>query len=112
MEMLQHIGTFFAETFIIVIAIIAVLMTIASLALRNKNKADFEIELLHERYEDQTQSLKESFLTHGEIKKEQKRLKKEMKKKEKDKERDQGTEKPERRIFVIEFLHGDIKASA
>ncbi len=108
MEMLQHIGIFFAETFIIVLAIIAVLITIATLALKGKHKNTFEIELLHEKYEDQVQALKESFLNSAEIKKEQKRVKKEQKKKEKEGHHDEKT----RRIFVIEFLHGDIKASA
>ena len=108
MEMLQNIGIFFAETFIIVLAIIAVLITIATLALKGKHKNTCEIELLHEKYEDQVQALKESFLTSGEIKKEQKRVKKEQKKKDKEGHQDQKT----RRIFVIEFLHGDIKASA
>ena len=76
MEMIETIGIFFAQTFIIVLAIIAVLITIASLALKSKNRNLFEIELLHERFEDQTQSLKEAFLTNSEIKKEHKRLKK------------------------------------
>lgn len=106
MEMIQTIGIFFAQTFIIVLAIIAVLITIASLALKNKNRNLFEIELLHERFEDQTQALKEAFLTSSEIKKEHKRLKKESKSKDKSLDK-----KPARRIFVIEFLNGDIKAS-
>src|SRR3989338_2409395 len=68
MEMLETIGIFFAQTFIIVLAIIAILLTLASLALKNRHKDSFEIELLHERFEDQTQALKESFLTDQEIK--------------------------------------------
>ncbi len=110
MEMLQTIGIFFAQTFIIVAAIIAILITIASLALKSKSKGTFEIDLLHEKYEDQTQALKEAFLTDSEIKKEQKRLKKEAKLKNKEKEIDTST-KQLGRIFVIEFLNGDIKAS-
>lgn len=106
MEMIETIGIFFAQTFIIVLAIIAVLITIASLALKSKNRNLFEIELLHERFEDQTQSLKEAFLTNSEIKKEHKRLKKESKSKDKSSDK-----KPTGRIFVIEFLNGDIKAS-
>ncbi len=108
MEILQHIGLFFAETFIIVAAIVAVLLTIATLALKGKNKHAFEIEILNERFEDQVQSLKESLLSDSEIKKEHKRLKKEQKKKDKLPQ----SEKKFRRIFLIEFLHGDIKASA
>ncbi len=106
MEMLETIGIFFAQTFIIVVAIIAVLITIASLALKNKNKGAFEIDLLHEKYEDQTQALKEAFLTDAEIKKEHKRLKKEAKLKNKE-----ADPKPQGRVFVVEFLNGDIKAS-
>ncbi|OFZ29663.1 MAG: protease SohB [Bdellovibrionales bacterium RIFCSPHIGHO2_01_FULL_40_29] len=106
MEMLETIGIFFAQTFIIVLAIIAILLTLASLALKNRHKDSFEIELLHERFEDQTQALKESFLTDQEIKKEHKRLKKEAKQKQKE-----DSDKKQRRIFVVHFLTGDIKAS-
>ena len=106
MEMIETIGIFFAQTFIIVVAIIAVLITIASLALKNKNKGAFEIDLLHEKYEDQTQALKEAFLTDAEIKKEHKRLKKEAKLKNKE-----ADPKPQGRVFVVEFLNVDIKAS-
>lgn len=107
MEMLQTVGTFFAETFIIVLAIIAILITIATLAMKNKDKNSFEVEMLHEKYEDQTRFLKESLLQSSELKKERKRLKKE------DKQKDKALAKSQNgRIFVLEFLHGDIKASA
>jgi serine protease SohB len=106
MEMLQTIGIFFAQTFIIVLAIIAVLMTAAAMALKAKNQKSFEIELLHEKYEEQQQALKESLLSPPELKKEQKRLKKE----EKDKDKSPNAQ-PKSRVFVIHFLKGDIKAS-
>jgi len=106
MEMLQTIGTFFAETFIIVLAIIAVLITIATLAMKTKNKQSYEVEMLHSKYEDQTRFLKESLLNSDELKKERKRLKKEEKEKHKKARKENG------RVFVLEFLHGDIKASA
>ncbi len=104
MEMLQTIGTFFAQTLIIVLAIVAVLVAIATLAMRAKNQKSFEIELLHEKYEDQTQVLKQSLLNDADLKKEKKRLKKEEKNKE---DRSASAAK----IFVIDFLRGDIKAS-
>lgn len=107
MEMLQTVGTFFAETFIIVLAIIAILITIATLAMKSKNKNSFEIDMLHEKYEDQTRFLKEHLLTSTDLKKERKRLKKEDKLKAK-----HDAQKQNGRIFVLEFLHGDIKASA
>lgn len=105
MEMLQTIGIFLAQTLIIVLALIAVIMTIAAIALKAKNHKSFEIEMLHEKYEDQTEVLKQSLLSPTELKKERKKLKKE----EKQKEKDTLLEKP--RVFVLDFLKGDIKAS-
>lgn len=106
MEMLQTIGIFFAQTFIIVLAIVAILIVIATLALKAKNQKSFEIELLHEKYEDQTQALKEALLNETDLKKEKKRLKKESKEKEAASEDSEKT-----KVFVIDFLKGDIKAS-
>lgn len=106
MEMLQTIGIFFAEALIIVVSIIAVILTIAAVALKSKNQKSFEIEMLHEKFEDQTQALKQALLSETELKKEKKRLKKEEKQKEKDDTRAQKS-----KIFVINFLKGDIKAS-
>lgn len=103
MEMLQTIGIFFAQTFIIVLAIVAVLVVIATLALKSKHQKSFEIEMLNEKYEDQSQALKEALMTEVDLKKEKKRLKKEEKEKE--------DSSPKNRIFVIDFLKGDIKAS-
>lgn len=104
MEMLQTIGTFFAQTFIIVLAIVAVLIVITTLALKAKQQKSFEIELLHEKYEDQTQALKEALLNEADLKKEKKRLKKEAKEKD-------HSETSRSKVFVIDFLRGDIKAS-
>ncbi len=104
METLQQIATFFAQTFIIVLAIVAIMLTIASLALKAKNQKSFEIEILNEKYEDQTQALKESLLNDSEAKKERKRAKKEEKLKAK-------SPHPKSRLFVIDFLKGDIKAT-
>lgn len=104
MEMLQTIGTFFAQTFIIVLAIVAVLIVIATLAMKAKNQKSFEVELLNEKYEEQSQALKEALLNEAELKKEKKRLKKE----EKDKA---AAENKKSKVFVIDFLKGDIKAS-
>ncbi len=106
MEILQNILTFFAQTFIIVLAIIAIILTIATLAFKARNQKTFEIELLNEKYEDQTQALKEAMLSDSEAKKERKRIKKEEKLKEKS-----GFPEHKNRVFVIDFLKGDIKAS-
>lgn len=106
MEILQNILTFFSQTLIIVLAIIAILVTIASLIARAKLQKSFDIELLHEKYKDQTQSLKSVMLNDAELKLEKKRLKKEKK----DQAKSDIHSKP--KVFVINFLKGDIKASA
>jgi serine protease SohB len=105
MEMIQQIGIFFAEALIIVASIIAVLITISVLALKAKNNKSFDIEILNEKFEDQSQALKEALLSDDEYKKLRKQLKKEAKLKQKESTEDKN------RVFVIDFLKGDIKAS-
>lgn len=105
MEMIQHIGIFFAQALIIVASIIAVLITISVLALKAKNNKSFDIEILNEKFEDQSQALKEALLSDDEYKKNRKKLKKENKLKQKESTEDKN------RVFVIDFLKGDIKAS-
>lgn len=105
MEVLQNIITFFAQTLIIVVAIVAVLVTVAGLIAKAKSQKSFDIELLHEKYEDQTQALKQALLNDTELKQEKKRLKKE----EKEKLKAPIADKP--RLFVVDCLSGDIKAS-
>lgn len=109
MEILQTILIFFSQTLIIVGAIIAVLVTIAILVAKAKDHKSFEIELLHEKHEDQTQALKEALLSDGALKEEKKRLKKSNK--EKAKQIEEGTYYKSK-VYVIDFLKGDIKASA
>lgn len=105
MEILQNIITFFSQTLIIVIAIIIVLITIAALIAKAKAQKTFDIELLDEKYKDQTQALKSVILNSSELKIEKKRIKKEQKAKKED-------ITPKSRVYVINFLKGDIKASA
>lgn len=106
MEILQNILTFFSQALIIVLSIVAVLVTIAALVAKAKLQKTFDIELLHEKYQDHAQALKFAILNDAELKIEKKRQKKEEKAKAKLVE----TAKP--RIFVINFLKGDIKASS
>lgn len=103
MEIIQNIIIFFSQTLIIVLAIVAILVTIATLIAKAKTQKSFDIELLHEKYEDQTQALKSVVLNDSELKLEKKRLKKEKKENHK-------TTKS--KVYVINFLKGDIKASA
>jgi serine protease SohB len=106
MEILQAVMTFFSETLIIVLAIVAVLITIAGLIAKAKSQKSFDIELLHEKYKDQAQALKQALLSDSDLKTEKKRLKKE------EKEKSKRADEKKSRIFVIDFLKGDIKASA
>lgn len=114
MEILQNILTFFSQTLIIVLAIVIVLVTIASLIAKAKAHKSFDIELLHEKYKDQTQALKSVVLNSAELKLEKKRLKKEQKNKKEEQAKAAASPNvpTKARIFVINFLKGDIKASA
>ena len=106
MEILQNILTFFSQTLIIVLAIIAIMVTVAALIAKAKSQKSFEIELLDEKYKDQSRSLRSVLLNDAELKAEKKRLKKE----EKENAKSESGSKPN--VFVINFLKGDIKASA
>lgn len=109
MEILHTTITFFAEALILVLAIVAVLVTIAGLVAKAKSQKSFDIELLHEKYQDQTQALKEALLSDSERKSEKKQQK--ILTKEKAKLSDEG-KLYKSRVFVIDFLKGDLKASA
>ena len=111
MEILQNIITFFSQTLIIVLAIVTILITIAALIAKAKAQKTFDIELLHEKYKDQTQAVKSVILNSTELKLEKKRLKKEQKAKKEEQEK-APSESIKPRVFVINFLKGDIKASA
>ncbi|MGZ3692232.1 MAG: protease SohB [Pseudobdellovibrio sp.] len=109
METLQHIITFFAQTLIIVLALVAVLLTVAALVAKAKSQKSFKIELLHEDYEEQVEALKEAVLGEDELK----TIKKNAKAGDKDKAKSISEGKfYKSRVFVIDFLKGDIKASA
>lgn len=105
MEILQHIFLFFSQALIIVVSVAAILITVATLVAKAKAQKSFDIELLHEKHEDQTQALKQALLNESELKAEKKRLKKEEKLKKSE------DEKSKNKVFVVDFLKGDIKAS-
>lgn len=106
MEILQTVIIFLSQTVIIVLAIVAVLITLATIVAKAKQQKSFDIELLHEKYEEQQKALKLATLRDSELKLEKKRLKKQ------EKEKSKSTETPKNRVFVLNFLKGDIKASA
>lgn len=93
---------FLAKAVIVLIVIVAIIVLIAVLAQKNKMGANhFEIELLHEKFEDYQELLKAQILTKEELKAEKKK-----KKNEKSKNEDLNLKK---RVFVVDFK-GDIKA--
>lgn len=109
MEILQQILTFFAQTLIIVAAIIAILSTIGILVAKAKSQKTFKIELLHENLQEQVETLGGILKSKSEVKQEKKKTKQQEKAKAKLIEEGQYYKS---RIFVLEFLKGDIKASA
>lgn len=101
-EILQNSLSFFIQTFIIVVAIIAIILTIAALVMRKKlDQQSLEIENLNQKHEQQVRSLEDEILEESALK----TLRKERKKKDKE----DLAKKP--KVFVLEFLNGDIKAS-
>lgn len=105
MDALQSIGIFAAQTFLILFAILAVIITIAMLASKAGHKSEIQVELLHKKYKNFRHLLKSQTLTKSERKDLKKKLKEERKNQDKE-SRDQ-----EKKIFLIDF-EGDIKASA
>lgn len=102
MDFLINIGTFFLQTLIIVVGIIAIIITIASIALKNKKQKGLHVDIINDDIADQTLQLKSHILKNDELKNEKKRLKK-LSKEQKNEE------KPT--AYVLNFLEGDTNAS-
>lgn len=100
-ERLIGIALFAGQALIIVIAIMVILGFIFSLAQKNKQKEELEIEDLNQRYKNFGLALKAEGLT----KKQAKALKKTEKKQKKK------NDHPPSHIFVVDF-DGDLKAQA
>lgn len=105
MDALQSIGIFAAQTFLILFAILAVIITIAILASKAGHKSEIQVELLHKKYKNFRNLLRSHTLTKSERKDLKKKLKEERKNQDKE------SREQEKKIFLIDF-EGDIKASA
>lgn len=102
MDQLIEFGLFVGKTLIIVFGIIAVILTMASVALRSKAQvANISVTNLNEKLKKYSNELKNNILNKKELKKEHKKQKKEEAEAEKE-------SKP--KIYVINF-EGDIQAS-
>lgn len=102
MEFLQNIGMFFSQALIIVLAVIAIILTIAAVTLKGKKSKSFNVEIINDTYRDQTHELKTSLLDAHDLKNEKKLHKKYLKAEKKNL-------KP--RAYVLNFLEGDVKAT-
>ncbi len=103
LEFAQNVGMLLAQTVIIVLGLIAVILTITGLVMKNKNSKDFQIEIINESLDEQTHQLKMSLLKSDDQKIEKKRYKKNQKELQ--------TQKAKPYAYVLNFLEGDIKAS-
>jgi len=103
METLSQLGLFFGQTLIIVVAIIAIILTMAAVALKGKSHRAFEVEILNEKFDEQKEALQELILNEDEFKK----IKKALKAAEKEK-----AKTPQQNAYLIDFLKGDVEASA
>lgn len=100
MTALETLGVFAAQTFLIVFAIIAVILVIALVASKSQQKTELSVELLHKKYKDFASLLKVYTADKDDLKSEKKKRK-----------ADKKQQKPENKIYVINF-EGDVKASA
>lgn len=104
MDILNQILLFLSQTVIVVLGFAAIVVIILMAALKNKKQTEIEVDIINDKFEDQTLALKETLLTDDEFKAEKKAFKEKCKQEEK-----LPTHKP--KAFVIQFLDGDIKAS-
>ncbi len=124
MEFLYDYGLFFAKTFTLVAAIVTVIGLSLSMAMRNTDeKGELKITNLGDRFKHYRHTLEQFILNESELKekhKEEKQLAKDKAKEEKQRVKQKSkkaadeptddTDKPRRRLFVLNF-HGDIRAS-
>lgn len=106
MEALQSVGIFAAQTALIVLAIVIIIMVIAMFAAKAGNKPEIEIDHLDKKIKDYKNSLKATSLTKSERKELRKKLKEELKSKDKEPSDDK-----KKKIYVLDF-NGDVQASA
>lgn len=105
MQWLAEYGLFLAKTVTWVVAVLIVMVGIASIFLRGKDRAEGRIlvKKLNEKYREMAHALQKQLLS----KKDYKALCKMEEKAAKEREQDQNR----KRLFVINF-HGDVRASA
>jgi serine protease SohB len=103
LEFAQNVGMFLSQTIIIVLGLIAIILTITAITLKNKKTKGFQVEIINDNLDEQTHQLKAALLKDDDLKAEKKRYKKNQK------ESKGQALKPY--AYVLNFLEGDVKAS-
>lgn len=108
MQFLFEYGLFFAKTLTLVIAILAVVLTILVFGRRDPDdqQENFRIRRLNDRYDAMRDALTDSLMPRKALRKHKKAQRKEKKEAEKNSDAEQ-----RKRVFVLDFK-GDIRASA
>ena len=116
MEFLSEYGLFLAKTATLVIALLIVIGSIFSMAMRQKRSSESEIELtlLNEEFDQMEKALESAILSEPMqkqlAKKQRKEAKLKAKQEKKESKHPEDKEDKRKRIFVIDF-DGDIRAS-
>lgn len=105
MEFFLDFGLFFLKALTIVVAIIAVIMAIASASRSGDTSHGLKIEKLNEKYQTMADKLSQAILSKSELKDYEKAQKKQRKEEAK-----QFDDKRAKRVFVLNFK-GDLRAS-
>ena len=105
MEILQNLLLFFGQALIIVLSIIAVIVAIAASASKSGKTKGLDVEVINDKFDDQKSTLQSIVLNSDDFKKVKKQKKADLKAEQKDK-----TER--KTAYLIEFLKGDIEATA
>ncbi len=115
-EFFSEYGLFLAKSVTLVVAVLVIIGSIASLAQRNRGQRDGHVEIrrLNEELDNRLWAMREAVLEPAAFKQKVKKWKKEEKQRHKELEKAQKAgeeEAPRGRTFILDF-HGDIRASA
>lgn len=105
MEILQNLLLFFGQALIIVLSIIAVIIAIAASAAKTGKTKGLSVEVINDKFDDQKSTLQSVVLNVDDFKKVKKQKKADVKTELK-------SQKERKTAYLIEFLKGDIEATA
>ena len=103
MEFLFELGLFFFKALTIVLAIVAIVLTIAAASKGDGTQHGLKLEKLNDKYREMADKVREAVLSKDDWRAYTKQRKKDLKKEEK-----QAAENPNKRVFVLDFK-GDMR---